>query len=197
MKPLYRQHPTERLFVAIVPPPSWIEAIARFQDGLMQTYGDAVKWVDPQTYHITARFLGNIEKLLARQLTSNWQQDSCCLKAPLSVTPTVGGCFPASGAPRIVWVGVTVSDTAWHGVLAHIDRQVSALHIECPASDSTPHITLGRIRHPSATRNLRWRCSVIIPELAPFEATHLNLMMSQQTPAGNRYVSVARCRFLY
>ncbi len=193
-----RKHPpTKRLFAAILPPAAWIEGINRFQQGLMRTFGDAVRWVDPKTYHITVRFFGNIETQLAGRLISEWQQHPCPLSAPLLVAPAVGGCFPPEGAPRVVWAGASAPIAVWNEVLSHIAHRLSALEIEYPTSQFTPHITLGRIKDCSHIAALRDHSGVKITELTGFEATHLDLMLSQQTHVGNRYTSVARCPFLY
>jgi len=189
-----KSQPTERLFAAILLPPSWTEAIACFQHRLMRRYGDAVRWVDPKTYHITVRFFGTIETQLAKNLIAEWQELPCILQQPLIVAPGIGGCFPSEEQPRVVWAGATVPDTSWIPLLRHIDRLLSALGIQYPISESTPHITLGRVKEPQKVANLREHCTVPVAELAPFEATHLDLMISRQTHAGNRYFSVARHR---
>ena len=52
---------TTRAFVALALPDNVKEDLGKISEALGAETGDAVRWVDPSTMHLTIRFLGDIE----------------------------------------------------------------------------------------------------------------------------------------
>ena len=130
-----------RLFIALNLPKkerSRIHSAAR----VLRDADMPVRWVDPEHYHITLKFLGQvrkealprIEQSLARVAESNH-----------SFSTGVGGfgAFPTVRRPRVIWLGVGANpelrclkqDIEWALGDAGFESETRAFH---------PHVTLGR-----------------------------------------------------
>jgi len=100
------------------------------------------------------------------------------------------GVFPARGAPRIVWVGL--SETGDGGRLARLasalEQAARDLGFEAQERAFQAHLTLARARGGAARppADLEWAA----PE--PFEVTAVTLFESRLHPAGARYTALAR-----
>jgi RNA 2',3'-cyclic 3'-phosphodiesterase len=152
----------------------------------------AVKWVERENLHVTLRFLGEVTDETAAAL----QQ---VLSAPLPVKPftlRVGGagCFPPSGDPRIVWVGITEGADDARAVYQHLDVRLRPLDFASEAREYRPHVTLGRVRDLSRPvgRNLRVWLHGVPSRLGEVAIEDVTLYRSQLSSRGPRYEALMR-----
>src|SRR5215831_18650580 len=95
-----------RLFLALVIPPEVKTEIAKTQTDLRQNLVPAnIRWSNPEQWHLTLRFLGNVDvsllDLLKQKITS------VCSKSNIFLLRAEGiGVFPPKRPPRVIWVGV-------------------------------------------------------------------------------------------
>lgn len=131
-----------RLFIAINLPPSERERIHEAAAPLRDA-GFPVRWLEPETFHLTLKFLGNarsevipvVEKVI-RRVTSETQI------FPLGLGGF--GAFPTIRRPRVIWMGADPTpalrclkqDLEWALTKHGFERETRAFH---------PHVTLGRI----------------------------------------------------
>ena len=131
-----------RAFIAINLNPQVIEEIAKIQAELKKAGGD-IRWSRPEGFHLTLKFLGDIQRDQATAILAALQ-DALIGQSPLSVIAQGLGAFPQVKRPRVLWVGLQ-----GEGLKELNDKIEQALILlDFPPEDRefTPHLTLGRVR---------------------------------------------------
>jgi 2'-5' RNA ligase len=106
--------------------------------------GTGLKWTRPEQFHLTLRFLGQVEAKALTGLTAK-VRPACAGLKPLELRGAKLGVFPERGRPRVLWVGVY--DDGAHGleqtfrVIAEATRGFGQQETE---KAFTGHITLAR-----------------------------------------------------
>jgi 2'-5' RNA ligase len=154
-------------------------------------HGRAVKWVERENLHVTMRFLGEIDDTASRAVIES-------ARAPLAHAPfelTVGGAgaFPASGAPRVLWIGVHGGADAAAGLFGLLEARLVPLGIEREPRAYTPHVTIGRVREIDRPggRALREWLAAVPPTLGVQRVDRVTLYHSRLSSAGPRYEVLA------
>ena len=124
------------------------EEMAKVQSGLrdLQDYRDnPIRWVKPQGFHLTFRFLGNIESTRVAPILT-------ALRAAARLHPqfrvrTQGlGAFPSLTRPRVLWA--RLSGDGLQELHTKIEAALSSCGFPPEGRAFRPHITLGRVRSP-------------------------------------------------
>lgn len=128
-----------RLFVALDIDEQVRERISRFLDGVRNFAPDA-RWVNPQSMHITLKFIGEQpESAVAsiKQALQGVSGKSC------EIHFCGYGFFPTAKAARVFWVGMEAGPQL--GELAgSIDTQLGTLGVPKEERAFSPHLTLAR-----------------------------------------------------
>ena len=175
-----------RLFIALNLPKAEQNRIHRATDPL-RTMGLPVQWLEPESYHLTLKFLGNVRTELVAVVEKVVDRVAGETGAfPL----TIGGfgAFPTIRRPRLLWVGVDPTpalrclkqDLEW-GLANHgFERETRAFH---------PHITLGRAEESQGAGAFRGldELSATITYQGKVPANTVDLMRSQLSRHGSRY----------
>ena len=131
-----------RAFIAVEISPTTIalidSAIADLKPKL-----PAVRWVAPANFHLTLKFLGDIE---------TEQVDAIGNALEPAITPfprcTINakglGVFPGLRQPKVLWVGFIGDELT--SLAARVDAAVSPLGFPVEPRGYTPHLTIGRWR---------------------------------------------------
>ena len=142
-----------------------------------------VKWVDPQTCHLTLAFLGNVPN--DRLPTLFRIMDTVATdSSPLRLRTGLLGTFPNPNRPRVIWLGLE-GDTQFLAVTQH--RLQDALETDgFPREQRTfkPHITLGRARGKGFIPLPEPALNDQAKDTLPFEVRDIMLMSSILTPSG-------------
>ena len=126
-----------RLFVALDIDPAIRERITAFR-GQLRPLAPDVRWVGPETFHITLQFLGETRKLEEIRHALQTLQ-----AAPVRLTFRGAGFFPNSRAPRVFWAGIE-GDESLQRLVAAIAQALAPLGFTREPSAFTPHLTLAR-----------------------------------------------------
>lgn len=151
-----------------------------------------VRWIPESNLHITLWFLGHMveRKAAAVQdaLAIPWQ------RAPFAFILAGAGAFPASGPPRIVWVGVSHGADALAGVYTDLAARLEPLGFEPERRAYHPHVTIGRVRdvRPADARKVRGILAGVTVPGASADVRALTVFRSHQSPAGSRYEALLR-----
>lgn len=134
---------TTRTFVAV----SIVEPTKSILGKLIKTLEPEfqhVRWTEPSQFHITVKFIGDIENTLVPETCSRIR--SCCSDLPPFQLKVSGlGTFPAGKPPRVIWAGVSDEDGVLSQLHESLDHNLRDLGILHETRKFTPHITLGRV----------------------------------------------------
>jgi 2'-5' RNA ligase len=148
-----------------------------------------VKWVEAENYHLTLKFLGEIEE---RQLSGIRRALSECGRAaPLRLGFQGVGVFPGLRRARVVWAGVTGEVAGLREIAACLDRALGKLGFPPEDREFRPHLTLGRFRNPADLTPCQEQLQSIgsVP-CGPFAIPALHLMQSTLTRRGPVYTPI-------
>src|SRR5580765_2293543 len=95
-----------RLFVAISLPDEVKAEVARAQQEMRCALpGGIVRWTKREQFHLTLKFLGNVEVARVNALTTALRSAVGAF-APLQLRAVRIGFFPDTRFPRVLWVGI-------------------------------------------------------------------------------------------
>jgi RNA 2',3'-cyclic 3'-phosphodiesterase len=112
----------------------------------LERSGAAVRWVGEERLHATVKFLGGVSEATLPAVHP-------ALIRALAATPRMTvvvrglGVFPDPRRPRIVWVGFDCPPLG--AAAAAVDAALEPLGFAVETRVFRPHITLGRVTHPS------------------------------------------------
>ena len=137
-----------RLFIGIPLPESICNEINSELKPLQPQSQKAVKWVPPENFHITFKFLGSTDENKIPEI-KNIICEAGKNNLPLDITVTGTGAFPRWSRPSILWIG-THDDVRepLRNLAGRLDRLLEKqLKIPREKRPFHPHITTGRIRN--------------------------------------------------
>lgn len=167
-----------RLFVAVDLPPGHSAAFQKLQDPDLQA-----RWTPPDQYHVTLRFLGDVDEQRTEQLTSRLAD----IDLP---SFQLGGegldVFPSKQRPHVLVAHVNEEP----GLMA-LQEFVDDLAVEMGFAEDpkpfNPHVTLGRVKK-AAPREVRAFLKKHADfSIDPFVATEYRLYESTLSPDGSAH----------
>jgi 2'-5' RNA ligase len=183
-----------RTFIAIELPQDVKATLSRLQTDLGAGKDNSVKWVNPDSIHLTLKFLGNVNADAIPQVI-NAMENLAKNANPLSLRVSEVGTFPNTRSPRVVWVGLKGDTETLSGLQQHLERSLAAIGFPPENKAFSPHLTLGRVRNgirPSQRLALADRLSIAKLKIRPeMYITSINLMKSDLTPQGAIYTQLA------
>ena len=151
-----------RLFVALDIDADIRDRIADFRNQMRPLAPD-VRWVGPETFHVTLQFLGETKKLDEIQRALRQVKGS-----PIAIAFRNAGFFPNPKSPRVFWVGIE-ADEHLQELVSSIARVLQPLGFERDAGPFKPHLTLARAGsgrpRPVAGERAAAACSRCAPKL--------------------------------
>lgn len=126
-----------RLFVALDIDPDIRQRITTFRNQL-RPLAPAVRWVGPETFHITLQFLGETNQF--DDLRHALKNVKC---KPVQLVFRGAGFFPNSKAPRVFWIGIE-SDESLQSLARDVAHATKPLGFDRDSGLFTPHLTLAR-----------------------------------------------------
>ena len=176
-----------RAFIAVELPAELKKELTGLEVQLKKNSPPVIKWVDPNSIHITLKFLGEtsdsaIDELLRAmeesvQGISSFQLDIRRL-----------GAFPSIDHPQVIWVGVSGAMEKLAQLQKNIEANTAQLGFKRESRAFSPHLTLGRVRDEARPNEIQ-RIGKLLSEttftaLHNIEVKETNLMKSQLTPGG-------------
>ncbi|PWT83821.1 MAG: RNA 2',3'-cyclic phosphodiesterase [Blastocatellia bacterium] len=188
-----------RLFVAIELNDETRQAISAEQNRLQEKLGtpasgrtEGLRWVRPEHMHLTLAFLGEIATDRVQTIVEVMQQ-------PIDVEPfsiVFGGLatFPAHGAPRVAWLGLTSGAADVAAVHRHVTRRLEGVGIAPESRSFHPHLTLGRWRASTAADQRRILAAGRSDKIGHVVVETVTLIHSRLSPAGPTYAPLCEAR---
>jgi 2'-5' RNA ligase len=140
-----------------------------------------ISWVRRETLHFTLAFLGSIDEARISEVIQ-----TCCQAAgqhaafPLSLGGF--GAFPPRGRPRVFWLG---TQEGGNELIA-----LQALGLALEDRPFIPHLTLGRVKDPSARLPEK---SIWSTSLKGMQVSHIEVMRSDLKASGAEYTVMGIC----
>ena len=104
-----------------------------------------VNWVDPALFHITLKFLGEVEDTFIDSIVSTLHSISARF-SPITLVPERVGTFGPKDRPRVLWFGYKPQADILE-LHKSIDEALADLGFMTEPKKFTPHLTVGRIKH--------------------------------------------------
>ena len=185
---------TYRLFIAVTVPEEVKTEIEETQGTLRHALPkECVRWTKREQFHLTLKFLGNIDAQRVEPLTDAVRA-ACQGFAALELRAERVGFFPDLRSPRVVWAGVSDRQDQ----LPLLQRAIETAMRDFTAEESkerfTGHVTLGRIKglRRSEAEALAGIASGLATRLfGAWIADRVELIRSQLSPHGAQYSTLA------
>ncbi len=174
-----------RLFTGLEIPPAIAAELAAYRGGL-----GSARWVEPANYHITLRFIGDIDDGTARDVIEALGEAR--RREPVLVTLDGLSAF-GGGKPRSVHARAKATPELTE-VYAEQERLVTRAGLEPERRKFKPHMTLARLRGASAEDVARWLAERPFPPLS-FTAERVILYSSRASVGGGPYAIEAAYPF--
>jgi 2'-5' RNA ligase len=131
-----------RTFVAL-PLPDAQRALLAADLAACAAAAPSYRWVEPDSLHLTLRFLGNVEQTTLERVRGELASIHA---APFRLALTGRGTFGPRTAPRVVWLGVGEGREGCAALAASVDAACRAAGLEAEPRGFRPHVTLARAR---------------------------------------------------
>ncbi len=133
-----------RTFVAVLIDEGIRERIADVQSRVKELATD-VKWVAPDNFHVTLKFLGNVREDALPEVYSSVEQAVRGLE-PFDLSFSGLGAFPSARRARVVWVGIENGVDRLRAMAALVEESLAKLNFEKEEKEFRAHITIGRVK---------------------------------------------------
>lgn len=167
-----------RLFTALEIPAETRLRLSGLRGGLK-----GARWIDPENYHITLRFIGDVDDRTADEVA-----DGLARVQPRAVTVRLCGLGAfGSKKPHAVWARVEPGRNLLD-LQAEQERLLQRIGLMPEGRKYTPHVTVARLRGASPREVATWlsvRGDFSVP---PFVASRFVLFSSRTSVGGGPYL---------
>jgi RNA 2',3'-cyclic 3'-phosphodiesterase len=167
-----------RLFVGLEVP----ERVATTLSGLRWGLPGA-RWVDPSDYHLTLRFIGDIDRRTAREVENQLAEIS---HEPIPIAMVGLGVF-GGDKPHTIYAGIE-PNRALAELQAESERCLRRLGFKPEGRKFTPHVTLARMRSASVLDVADYLAANAPFPNCRFTADSYALFSARETFGGGPYI---------
>ncbi len=184
-----------RTFIAIELEEAQRSALAQAQARLKGfSAGRLVRWVAPESIHLTIKFLGGVDAGMIPALERAVQTASAQIP-PFDLTIGGIGAFPNPRRARVVWVGLSGQTLMAEQLAGRLEAECGALGFAREERPFSPHLTLGRVKRETRPSDLPLVGEMIekagVGELGQLHVSHVSIMKSDLRPTGSVYTQLA------
>ena len=167
-----------RLFTALEIPADVGQSLAMLRGGL-----PGARWVQPENYHLTLRFIGDVDDDVAREIAFMLGK---VRRAPFELR--LDGLSSFGGRrPRAVVAGAAASPPLMEMQAEH-ERLIQRVGLEPEGRKYTPHVTLARLRNLSSQQVADYLSMRAAFRSTPFPVSRFVLFSSRDSIGGGPYV---------
>ena len=167
-----------RLFTGIEIPADVGRALASLRGGL-----PGARWIDPENYHLTLRFIGDVDDVVAHEVASMLGRiKRAGFQLHMEGVTSFGG-----RKPRAVVAQVSPAK-ALIDAQAEQERLMQRIGLEPEGRKFTPHVTLARLRESSSRQVAEYLAARGLFRTSPFPVSRFVLFSSRASVGGGPYV---------
>lgn len=169
-----------RLFTAIRLPSDVAFALSLLRGDL-----PGARWIEPEDYHVTLRFIGDVDNETADEVVSTLDRvDRFGFSLELSGLGTFG-----TRKPRALWAAV-VPNQPLRELQAEHERRMQRLGLPPEGRKFTPHVTIARLNGGVSPADLDlWVSRRLSFRAGPFPVERFALMSARASKGGGPYVT--------
>jgi 2'-5' RNA ligase len=167
-----------RLFTALEIPRDAALSLSLLRGGL-----PGARWIDVENYHITVRFIGDVEGHVADDIVNGLDRIS---RPAFDIRLSGVGAF-GNKKPHALWAGVAPS-AELAALQGEIDRICLRNGAPADARKFTPHVTIARLRNTSPLELAPYLSGHGGFATAPFRVGRFVLMSSRDSVGGGPYI---------
>jgi 2'-5' RNA ligase len=172
-----------RLFVGLDFPMAAQERLASLCSGL-----PGARWVPPENFHLTLRFVGEVHEPEAEVL----DQELCRVDAASFGLSLAGiGLFASGKRPRSLWIG-SEANPALNLLQGRIEAACGRAGIPADPRKFKPHVTLARLKETPPARLAAFLGERGLFRLGPLAVDDFVLFQSRLSAQGASYEALAR-----
>jgi 2'-5' RNA ligase len=182
-----------RLFTAVELPQGVRDHLAALGRRLRAAGGHGIKLVDPDSLHVTLKFLGDVADGRVAELSGALAG----IVPAGAIGPLIADraeLLPPRGPVRVIAAGLGGDGGAVRRLFESIEGRCAELGFPAEKRDYRPHVTLARSRVPLPGSSREHITDVLAAGLPgpPFTVTHFTLFRSDLKPTGPQYTALAR-----
>ncbi|MCO6391335.1 RNA 2',3'-cyclic phosphodiesterase [Aliihoeflea aestuarii] len=167
-----------RLFTALEIPRDVSLSLSLLRGGL-----PGARWIDPENYHLTLRFFGDVEGHVADEIAAALDR---VRRASFTLALSGVGAF-GSKKPHSIYAGIAPSP-ALHALQGEIDGICRRLGVPADPRKFTPHVTVARLRNVTPGEVAHYLSQRGNFSTAPFKVSRFVMMSSRDSVGGGPYV---------
>lgn len=167
-----------RLFTGIEVPPDVAFLLSLKRGGL-----PGARWIDRENYHITLRFIGDVDRITANEVVDSL--DRFAMSEAFSVRLDHLGVF-GGDKPRALYAGVE-NNAALHHLQAAQERVLQRLGLAPDGRRFVPHVSLARLKGTSALDMAQFIAAGGQFQPLSFEVRRFVLYSSRDSVGGGPY----------
>jgi 2'-5' RNA ligase len=183
-----------RSFIAIELPGAVKLNLSQLETQLKSGRRFEVKWVAPESIHLTLKFLGNIVVESTKDIAQAMAEAAQGIP-PFRLEVKDLGVFPNLKRVQVAWVGVHGEIDKLSQLQQRLDSNLSRLGFAPEGRPFTPHLTIARLRDnasPTERQALGQLIASTRFEAGIFTADAISLMKSQLTREGPIYSRISQ-----
>ena len=167
-----------RIFTGLEVPKNVAQSLSILRGGL-----PGARWIDPENYHLTLRFIGDVDDATEREVASllgRVRRGS--LELRFDTLSSFGG-----RRPRAV-IATLAQTPALMELQAEHERLMQRVGLEPEGRKYTPHVTIARLRDSSSRQVADYLATRALIEPLPFTVSRFVLFSSRASTGGGPYV---------
>lgn len=168
-----------RLFTALEIPRNAAMSLSLLRGGL-----PGARWMDVENYHITLRFIGDVDNRTADEIVDRLDRID---RPEFSISLSGTGSF-GSKKPHSVFAGVTPNEEMY-ALQAEIERLCQRIGLPPDPRKFTPHVTLARLRASRVDDVVHYLAGRGDFHTAPFLVSRFVLLSSRDSVGGGPYLT--------
>ena len=168
-----------RLFTALEIPRNIALSLSLLRGGL-----PGARWIDVENYHITLRFIGDVDGRTADEIVDRLDRID---RPEFQLSMTGIGSFGGK-KPHSVWAGVTPAPEMF-ALQAEIERLCQRLGLPPDPRKFTPHVTLARLKGARVDDVVHYLSGRGNFQTAPFTVPRFVLLSSRDSVGGGPYLT--------
>ena len=167
-----------RIFTGLELPSDVAQSLAALRGGL-----PGARWIDPEDYHVTLRFIGDVDDTVAREVASMLGKVS---RPPLELR--LDGLSSFGGKrPRAV-IATLAQTSALMELQAEHERLMQRVGLEPEGRKFMPHVTLARLRNSSSRQVADYLATRPFLAQLSFRVTRFVLFSARASVGGGPYL---------